>query len=534
MPSSGNAIVVDGTTRPLPVVGASPTSFNVGALQVAEKRGSAFVVDGKTVFPGGPAITAYGIPISMNNDAVFVGNSRVGLNGPQVTAAGTEPYNAPQITINGHVYTANAAGQYVLGPGKTLTPGGTATISGDALVSLAAGGSYYVVNGVTSRVAAPAITAAPSGIIRGVAYGSNGGATYVIGGQTLTPGGHITYDGSVISLGPSGNYIVVDGVTTNLVGAGASAAPAMTIGGVVYRAQAGSHAYVIDGQTLTPGGKIVVHGTTISLAPSGSAVVVNGVTSSLSGGTGSGPPVLTFDGRTYTDPDNGAFVIDGQTLSPGGQIVVHGTTISLSPSDDYVVINGITSPLAASGAFTPPILTVGGHTYTALPGSDDFVIDGQTLSPGSQIVVSGTTISLSPNERYLVVNGVTQTLSSPDASPTGFGVITFEGHAYTANAGGTFVIDGHTLTAGGVVTVDGVVISLAANKMIAVVGGITETLVHETVTTGSGGAGASASVPTASATNVKPVLDAAADKQPAVRLAVVAAIALSIFLSWIR
>ena len=533
IPSSGNAIVVDGTTRPLPAAGASPTAFNAGGIQVSEKQGPAFVIDGQTVVAGGPAIVAHGTTISMNNGAVFVGGSSIALNSPQATAAGAEPH----ITINGHVYTANAAGQYVLGPGQTLTPGGTATMPGGSVVSLGAESSFYVVDGKTSSVAGPAVTPAPSGIIRGVAYGSNGGATYVIGGQMLTPGGHITYKGSEISLGPSGNYIVVDGVTTNLAGSGSSGASPLTIGRNVYRAEIGSDAYVIDGQTLTPGGQLLVHGTTVSLLPGGSAVVVNGVTSSLSVngvsgmGSGFGPPVLTFDGQVYTDPGAGAFVIDGQTLNPGSKIVVHGTTISLAPSDDYVVINGVTSPLAAHGAFTPPVLTISGHTYTALAGSDDFVIDGQTLSPGGQITVSGTTISLSPNEKYLVVNGVTQTLSLPSASLTALPLITFEGQVYTADADGTFVIDGQTLTAGGVITVDGIVISLSPNEQVAVVGGITETLSYETMTQdgGASAAGASITAPTAAATKGATLDGAAADKQPAVRFAIVAAFVLGLF-----
>ncbi|KAI9692549.1 MAG: hypothetical protein M1822_006780 [Bathelium mastoideum] len=546
--SSGNAIVVDGTTRLLPVPGAFPTTTNIAGLQVAETPGVGFVVDGKTVFPGGPGIVVKGTPISMNNNAVFVGSSKVALTGAMATPAGAGSFaTSPQITINGHTYTANGKGQYILGPGKTLTPGGTVTMSGGAVVSLAPGNpTFYVVNGKTSSVAAPAITPAPSGIIRGVAYGSNGGATYVLGSQTLTPGGHITYKGSVVSLGEGGEFLVVNGVTTDLAGSGPSVAPALTVGGTVYRAQAGTHAYDIEGKILTPGGQIVADGTTISLNPSGSAVVINGVTSILpvAGGSGRSPasiaPILTFDGKTYTETGGkGSFIIQGHVLTAGGQIIVQGTTISLSPLDDYIVINGTTSPLAPNGGtFTAPLLTLAGHTYTALAGSDNFLIDGQILRAGGEITVSGTTISLAPNEQFVLVNGVKHPLSSPSfatAAGEDVAVLTFGGHDYTANAGGTFFIDDQELTAGGVITVDGVVISLAPNEVFAVVGGITETLIHETITqtgTASGrvGAGATPPAPIPLATKAAPVLDAAADRQPAIRFAAVAALALAIFL----
>ncbi|KAI9707998.1 MAG: hypothetical protein M1820_004417 [Bogoriella megaspora] len=528
IPSSGGTIVVDGTTRALPAVGSQPTSFNVGGLQIQEHQGAGYVIGSQTLVAGGPAITAHGTPVSMNEGAVFVGGSTIALaRNAQATGVA-----APQITVDGHTFTANAAGGYVLGPGETLTPGGTVTMNGNEVVSLGASGSFFVVNGVTSTIAGPAITPAPSGILRAIAQGSNGGATYMIGGQELTPGGVITYQDSTISLGPSGNYIVVDGVTTDLAAPGASAVPALTIDGRVYRAEAGSHAYVIDGQTLTPGGEIVVDGTTISLEPSASAVVVDGITSSLSLNGNLGAPVLTFDGQTYTvGSSNGDFVINGETLTPGGQIIIHGTTISLSPDDKTAVINGVTQTLDASlpGATSAAVLTFDGQTYTASTDSGDFVIDGQTLTPGGQIVVHGTTISLSPDDKTAVIDGVTQTLDASSPSATGPAVITFEGHAYTANSGGTFTIDGQTLIPGGKITVDGIVISLAPDDVVAVVGGITETLNHITTVTVNNAAGVSASAPTVAATSSPTALGAASNRRPAIQLAIASALALGLF-----
>jgi len=170
----------------------------------------------------------------------------------------------------------------------------------------------------------------------------------------------------------------------------------LTFSGHVYAAQTGS-AYVVDGKTLTPGGVLTLAGgTTVSLASSGSFVVINGVTSSIpltAGATRS--PALTVDGKTYT-ASSGSYVIDGQTLSSGGVITLSdGTTLSLGAS--MLVINGQTSTLSTAQSVSPGIITIGGQTFTSLTGNTaapSYVINGQTLQPsGSKVTatVSGTT-----------------------------------------------------------------------------------------------------------------------------------------------
>ncbi|EMC92477.1 hypothetical protein BAUCODRAFT_77756, partial [Baudoinia panamericana UAMH 10762] len=103
---------------------------------------------------------------------------------------------------------------------------------------------------------------------------------------------------------------------------------------------------VAAGTTLTPGGVVTVGGTTYSLASGATAVVVNGVTSTLS-----------------------QAIAPGQTLTPGGVVTVSGTTISLASGGSTFVINGVTSTRATSqqtpgAAATIPLLTVGSQTFT--------------------------------------------------------------------------------------------------------------------------------------------------------------------------
>merc|ERR1711881_690032 len=106
-----------------------------------------------------------------------------------------------------------------------------------------------------------------------------GSAGFVIGGQTLTPGGLITANGHGISLSPNGVTLVVDGLTTMLSPI-ATAPPLLTIDGKTYTANAGT-TYNINGQVLTAGGCITVGTKQVCLASGATALVVDGKTTKL-------------------------------------------------------------------------------------------------------------------------------------------------------------------------------------------------------------------------------------------------------------
>ncbi|KAF2017233.1 hypothetical protein BU24DRAFT_146489 [Aaosphaeria arxii CBS 175.79] len=251
----------------------------------------------------------------------------------------------------------------------------------------------------------------------------NSGGNFVIGSQTLSPGGPaITVNGNTVSIGPSGTIAVVNGVTQTLgnappitpppvLTAGSLTVPATIIGGT-------TQFVVAPGQTLTPGGVLTVNGNTFSMPADGhgSTIVINGVTSTLNGG---GIPVLTREGEGVTASVNQgttAFVFGpGQTLTPGGQITVSGTTFSMpaSASGTVIVINGVTTTLGQSPITAAAVLTVDGKTYSATvrDGTTEYVLGpGTTLRPGDAITVSGTTYSLDPSGTALVVNGKTSTI----------------------------------------------------------------------------------------------------------------------------
>lgn len=144
-------------------------------------------------------------------------------------------------------------------------------------------------------------------------------------------------------------------------------------------------------------------------------------------------PVISLDSLTLTANSDGAFVIGGGTLSPGGPaITVSGTVLSLPAAGTaapFVLINGVTSSFADNPApsTAPPLLTVGATTYTpVVSGSATYysIAPGVTLTPGGAATIDGTRVSLGPDGTVAVVGTSTATLvpASAAASTTGSGV----------------------------------------------------------------------------------------------------------------
>ena len=321
---------------------------------------------------------------------------------------GQDQHQHSIISVLGQKLTANSNSHFV-GPSATLIPGGPPITISNTPVSLAASANYVVVGLSTyARGALPASAVAllPLG---GTFISANTASQFIIGSQTLNPGGAVTVEGTQISLPSGASYVLVGSSTVSLV-----APPAITtspgilsFAGQIYTANPSNGFFVIGGKTLTSGGAITVAGTPISLPLGSSYALVGSSTVALTGSPvmTNAPNLLTFAGQTYTaDSKNGAFTIGGQTITPGGAITVSGTRISLSPSataDAYAVIGSSTIPLepATSGL---DLLTFGNKVYTA-NSFTDFVIGGQTLTPGGVITVNGTPISLAPTATDAVV-----------------------------------------------------------------------------------------------------------------------------------
>ncbi|RMX90875.1 hypothetical protein D0867_04565 [Hortaea werneckii] len=469
--SDGSAAVINGQTRNLQMTTVGASGSNAGDQQAPGAAANiplitvgsqTFTANAATQFrfasdatltPGG-VVTFDGTTVSLAQDAsqVVVNGQKTGLSAPRLTPA-------PMVTLDGTVYKANPGSTFDIN-GSILTPGGVITSDGTR-ISLAPGASAIVVDGETTSLrlggsqTTPAsneasITAAPVLPVDGDRVQPQGqGATYVISGQTLTPGGAITYtndNGEVetLSLNSPANQLVsvIDGTTrsTNLPNAAAmstiTAPPVLNVNGKGYAANGGT-SYIISGQTLTPGGAITMTNSageaeTLSLNSAANELYtgIDGTTAtSMIAGVGAmstGAPVLTIDGDTYTanSYDSGSgptYIISGQTLTRGGEITLSGSngeemeTVSLDSAGTAieVISDGQTSTSTIPGAYevvptAAPILTINGETFTAMNNGATYIISGKTLTPNEAetVTISGRTfvVSLAPQASLLVIS----------------------------------------------------------------------------------------------------------------------------------
>ncbi|KAI4239606.1 MAG: hypothetical protein LQ349_000251 [Xanthoria aureola] len=360
---------------------------------------------------------------------------------------------------------------------QIISPGAPAvTISGTP-VSIAIGGTAIVVGSSTKTLlAAPTQDVIMAGTF---SFNRGSGLDLVIGTQTIEPGAPaVTISGTPVSLPVDGTAVVIDGSTSRL--SGPTIAPAVVdINGISFTAH-GRSAYVADSQTLLPGEPAInIHGTSVSLAVSATAVVIAGSTVPLIAPT-TAPARLAILGNTYTAISGSSFLVGSQILIPGRPaITVSGTPVSLPLEATAVVIGDSTMPIQEP-ASTPAILTINGQSFEQLPGSK-LLIKSQTLIPGGPaITISGTPFSLPLDATAVVIGGSTIPIPNPTSTPV---VLEFNGQSYTQISGSGFLIGSRTLVPGGAaITVSGTPFSLPLDATAVVIGGSTIPIPNPTST----------------------------------------------------
>lgn len=291
-----------GFTAPLPTIGPFPIILKPdGGVQIGPS----------TLHPGGPAQTIGSHTVSLANDgAIWVGSHG-------------------QTSLAGHVPHYHLQGRPA---GWGSSESGTGTDRDD---------SYVQVGGLT-------------------VFRNSDGELYVGSGQIIPlEQKSITISGHTVYMNAAGTAIKVDGKwyrVQDLHFSDPSPSSAsqglLPLGSQIFTA--GPHGeYIIDDgrQTLSRGGTaVLVSGTKISLASDGRVVVIGSSTTMTlptpSDPHGHGFQTLTVHGEVLTANANGAFVIDGHTIIPGGAAVsVSGTRISLAPDDAFVVVGSKTEVL---------------------------------------------------------------------------------------------------------------------------------------------------------------------------------------------
>ena len=441
-----------------------------------------------------------GNPVSASK----AGIATLGSNIPQASAPAKTVAAAPQISYAGTIIEPDEASQYDLPNIGTISPGGPAVTADNIIYSLAPSATALVSNGVQVSITPIAkeasIESFPPGILAfgGTTYIADASSHFIIARQTVNPARPaVTVAGTPISLAADASIVVIGGSTVPIAYSPTidipTATPTLTFAGSSYTADVSS-AFVIDDQTLSPGGSIEVHGTPILYPSHANKVVVDGTTQSLSYDEKSSPaaiaPVLTLARSSYTADASSVFTIEGQTLTPGAAITVHGTRVSYPTSGGEVVIGSSTQSLSfattTASALEAPIFTFDGTTYTA-DASSHFIIDGQTLVPGSVITVSGTPFSYTTGRSGIIIGTSNEsfsfaTITPPPPTAITAAIISIDGSTYTADASSDFLIAGQTLTPNGIITISGTPISYAATRTAVIIGTSTEALSYTTIT----------------------------------------------------
>ena len=371
------------------------------------------------------------------------------------------------LSIDSSVITAVSDGKFIIAD-QTILPGGpTVSVLGKAIYIPSADSNVIIDQSTVDLVPAPKAFTFGEQIATAAINGK-----FIIGSQTLVPGAApITVSGIVVALDSSGTALLV-----KENGGTVQPGPLPTIPPLA-----------IKGQTLVAGGPgITVDGTSVSLVPEGDSLVIGTKTDALVAlATQTGLRRLIVDnlkGPRITTP----LVIGSQALVPGGPgITVEGTSVSLVPKGDSLVIGTKTEALAAlatqTGLGRLIVDNVRGPRITT-----QLVIGSQTLVPGGPVIsLLGTSVSLVSGGSAIVIGTKTEPLNAL-ATQTGVGSLIADA-LKSSKATAPLLIGGQTLSPGGsAVSLLGTPVSLPAQGSLIVIGTKTEALTALVTETGLG------------------------------------------------
>ncbi|KAF2025621.1 hypothetical protein EK21DRAFT_93089 [Setomelanomma holmii] len=255
-------------------------------------------------------------------------------------------------------------------------------------------------------------------IVNGEAVIANSISRFVVGSQTLVPGGTISIGDTIVFFDVSASYVIINATSTIPIGRVVNTASGSQPVDAAPRVEVGIAFENIS--TVLPNGHSSVISAFTTTIPTFSAVAGTGVRTVVVGGT------------TYTMPDGQTTVSGGMTtLIPAGNaelrtLLLGGTTHTLS-NGQVTVIGGITTLVPATPIASPYTtnmnLLIGDKTFH-LPGGGLTIFGGSKtvvpaiLTPGAvsvTVTFGGHTSTLSEG-RVVVLGATTMVVPVPTAS----------------------------------------------------------------------------------------------------------------------
>ena len=424
----------------------------------------------------GPIIASLAVEAAQSSAAVdplmaAIGDIASSVNQPSQTTnaggAGMVAQMKPVTTLSGgQIFSALASGSSVIlavsGSTTAITAGQTVHLGGVTVA--ASGASAIAVNGgptipLPQAVHAgsdPAASPDQGDPTRSLAIESLGiGGLLLSQGTftaTLAAGQQTTFAGHTISA-PSGTgvaAVVVDGQTTSLAGS------AVTVMGpaqslAIYESAGALIAN--EGSsvvTLTPGGETIFAGHTISAAVASGVVVLDGRPTTI---MAADPALAMYESAGDLIASEGSSVA---TLTAGEQTTFGGHTISAAVTSGVFVLDGTSTTVASADSALAVYESAG--ALIASEGSSSI-----TLTPGAQTTFAGHSLSAAAGSNVVVVDG-TRT-SSAGTAPS---LAVFEsGSVLLASEGSSSI----TLTPGEQTTFAGHSLSAATGSNIVMIDG---------------------------------------------------------------
>lgn len=310
---------------------SAPTAvvaFTLNGARYTMNSHSEYVISGQKLSPG-EAITLDGQRISYQ-----LPSGSQGIISPTSSSQSDPQPHVESFTFAGSTYIAGHSGKFAVGS-QTLSPGGAVSVAGHSIAYGTANGGYIAIESISPLTAQ---TTKDGSIGRSTTtYPTDSQGDLIIHNQTLAPGEAATISSTPISVGLDPTQNIIIGSSTQTLGPVTAQKDTFTFGPRTYTAGSLGD-FVIEGETLIPGEAVTISGMSISYGTiNGNFIVVGSSTQSFAPIT-TMEEMITFSGSTYTQDASSNFVIDGQTLRPGGAITVNGTPISyVMPKMDVIV-----------------------------------------------------------------------------------------------------------------------------------------------------------------------------------------------------